>query len=262
MFADAVEVLAALLAVGWLALLALVGTDRRRFVVTAVLGAAVLLFGGAAWLGDRIADAGGVATRVDLAAQTAVAAHRTPALTAVAETLNVAGSLAGLAVPAAVVAVVLLRRRRWVEAALVVAAPVVAGVVGDAAKLGYDRSRPPAALHLVAVTDSSLPSGHTLDATLVLGVLAVVAVASLRRTAARLAVVAAAGVGIVVAGAARVYLGVHWATDVVAGWLLGGAGVALAVAVLLLSRRTSSSFSSSWSRSRRRSPTSSWAARA
>jgi len=129
---------------------------------------------------------------------------------------------------------VLVLRRHRLEAALVLSAPAAAGVLGHGTKLGYARARPPVSGHLVAVTDSSLPSGHTLDATIVLGVLAVVAVSLLRHAGVRTAVVVAACVGIAVAGAARVYLGVHWATDVLAGWLLGGAWVAFSTAVLLM----------------------------
>ncbi|MDT7580783.1 MAG: hypothetical protein QOK35_2047 [Pseudonocardiales bacterium] len=236
MFADAVELLALMLMVGWLVLTFVVrgrGRDARIALVLAI-GVAVGLFGMQAVLSDAIDDAGGGATRFDTVVAAFAVGHRSPVLTVVAETLNVAGSLVGLSVLAAVAAAALLLRHRRVEAALAVAAPAAAGLLGDGSKLGYDRARPPVAGHLITVTDSSLPSGHTLDATIVLGVLAVVAVSLVGSRLARTAVVATACAGIAVAGAARVYLGVHWATDVVAGWLLGGAWVAFSAAVLLL----------------------------
>jgi len=239
MFADVVTLLAAMLATGWFVLAVLAAVDRRRrregrIAFLLAVGTAVVLFGVQALLADRIADAGGGAIPLDAAVETVVVGHRTPVLTALAETLNVAGSLAGLTVLAAIAAAVLVLRRHRLEAALVLSAPAAAGVLGHGTKLGYARARPPVSGHLVAVTDSSLPSGHTLDATIVLGVLAVVAVSLLRHAGVRTAVVVAACVGIAVAGAARVYLGVHWATDVLAGWLLGGAWVAFSTAVLLM----------------------------
>ncbi len=238
MFADAVQLLAVALVAGWLGLLVLVARGRaggRRGGPALVLatGAAVVAFGLQAALADGVDDAGGGATRLDAAAAAVAVAHRTPALTALATTLDVAAGLVGLAVLAAGVAAVLIRHGRRVEAALVAGAPAVAGLLGQAAKLGYGRDRPPVSGHLVAVGGSSLPSGHTLDATIVLGVLAVVAVSLVRGRLARVAILAIAGAGIAVAGAARVYLGVHWATDVLAGWLLGAAWVALAAALLL-----------------------------
>lgn len=242
MFADAVELLALMLVAGGLGLLVLVLRNRRRgrdvrVPLVLAVGAAVAAFGVQAVLSDAIGDAGGGATRLDTALASFVVDHRAPLLTGMAETLNVAGSLAGLTVVAAGAALVLLRYRRRIEAAIVVSAPVAAGLLGNGSKLGYDRARPPVAGHLVTVSDSSLPSGHTLDATIVLGVLAVVAVSLLHGRLARTAAVAVACAGIAVAGAARVYLGVHWATDVVAGWLLGGAWVAFSAAVLLMLAR-------------------------
>ena len=242
MFADAVELLALMLVAGGIGLLVLVLRNRRRgrdvrAALVLAAGIAVVLFGVQATLSDAIDDAGGGATRLDTAAGAFAVGHRTPVLTTVADALNVAGSLAGLTVVAALAAVALLLYRRRIEAALVLTAPAAAGLLGDGSKLGYDRPRPPVAGHLIMVTDSSLPSGHTLDATIVLGVLAVVAVSLARGRLARTAAVAVAGAGIAVAGAARVYLGVHWATDVVAGWLLGGAWVALSAAVLLMLTR-------------------------
>ena len=108
----------------------------------------------------------------------------------------------------------------------------------DSLKLGYGRPRPPAAEQLIPETGFSLPSGHTVDATVVLGVLALVLVVRTASRRRRAAIVAAATVTITAAGAGRVYLGVHWATDVVTGWLLGAAWVALCAVVLLLAERT------------------------
>ena len=135
-------------------------------------------------------------------------------------------------------------------------APAAAGLLGNGTKLGYDRPRPPVSAHLIAVSESSLPSGHTLDATIVLGVLAVVAVALLRGAGARIAVVLAACAGIAVAGAARVYLGVHWATDVLAGGLRGGAWGAFSAAVLLGCRSSSDDDPRSARRAPRSTPSS------
>ena len=116
------------------------------------IGGAVGLFGLQAVLSDAIHDSGGGATRLDTAVAAFAVGHRTPVLTAVAETLNVGGGLAGLTVLAAVVATALLARHRRLEAALVLAAPAAAGLLGNASKLGYDRARPPVAGHLVTVT--------------------------------------------------------------------------------------------------------------
>ena len=66
-----------------------------------------------------------------------------------------------------------------------------------------------------------------------LGTLALVTVTTLGSRATRAAVSVIAAVVIAVAGASRVYLGVHWATDVLTGWLLGGAWVAVGAALLL-----------------------------
>jgi hypothetical protein len=66
--------------------------------------------------------------------------------------------------------------------------------------------------------------------------LALVATGLLRRRAARVAVVVVATLAIAMAGAGRVYLGVHWATDVLTGWLLGGAWLAVCVALVTMTQ--------------------------
>lgn len=241
MFADGGEWLAAALAVVWVGLvLRAEGARRRRLPgrasstgVLAALGLALLLFAAQAVVGDGIADSGGVATHLDTAAFGFALAHRTPALTGLAEVLNVAGSLAGLTVVALVATVWMLRRGRRLDAAAMLSAPVGSGLLTWGFKLGYARPRPPEYGHLVPVSDFSLPSGHAVDATIVLGVLALLVLRHVRRPVARVAVVVPVTAGVLAAGAARVYLGVHWFTDVLTGWLLGGVWVALCAGVLV-----------------------------
>ena len=110
---------------------------------------------------------------------------------------------------AAIVAVVLKRQPTRLLAA--VCALVVTRVVVSAAKQWFDRDRPPEIDRLVHVTGQAMPSGHAANA-------ACIAMA-IGLASPRLrwpAVVLAFAVGI-----SRVVLGVHWASDVVAGWGVG-----------------------------------------
>jgi undecaprenyl-diphosphatase len=88
-----------------------------------------------------------------------------------------------------------------------------------------NRARPPEADHAVATFTTSFPSGHTLMATAMLVAAALLttikAPQDVQHYALALAVALSAAIG-----AARVYLRVHWPSDVVAGWLGGGAWAA------------------------------------
>lgn len=157
-------------------------------------------------------------------------AVRAPGLTAWSEGLAVFGGTlftGGLAVLCAVVLALRGRPRR----ALVWAAAVVVGAVTiRLLKESVERARPPLATRVTEETSASLPSGHALMAAVGLGLTAAAVVALGRGPARWLAVVAA----VVLAGAigiSRAYLGVHWTTDVLAGWLLGTAIVVVAATV-------------------------------
>ena len=190
-------------------------------------------------LADHVADAGKGPTGYDSAVWTFAVEHRGTAGTVIASALRVGGGIVALGALACAVGLLLVLRGRRLDALLVAGTPLVSTLLGDTLKLGYGRPRPPAAEQLIPEAGFSLPSGHTVDATVVLGVLALVLVARTASRRRRAAIVAAATVTITAAGAGRVYLGVHWATDVVTGWLLGAAWVALCAVVLLLAERTS-----------------------
>lgn len=116
-------------------------------------------------------------------------------------------------------------------AAAVVAVPLAAVAVISALKVAFGRTRPPGAFEdprLQHALHYSFPSGHATASTAVAVVLAYVLVRE--GVVGRWALAAAVLFGVLV-GLSRVYLDVHWATDVVGGWAVGLAlasgGVAL-----------------------------------
>ncbi len=156
----------------------------------------------------------------DLNAVRDVAAQRTTVLTHVVRVITWAGS-AFLLVPLALIACLAFARaglRR--EALAVVLSLGGAMLISDWVKLLLSRPRPPVE-HLQAVTGSSFPSGHTTQASafwfsLVFAMPAAGASPALTRVAGVLALLIVLAVA-----ASRVYLGVHYPSDVVAGMLLG-----------------------------------------
>jgi len=78
-------------------------------------------------------------------------------------------------------------------------------------------------------TSPAFPSGHTLSATTLVGLLAYLVLPAVSSRRVRLAVIVAAGCWIVAMGLSRVYLGHHWVTDVAVGWTLGAAWLAFLI---------------------------------
>ncbi|MGE0725415.1 MAG: phosphatase PAP2 family protein [Alphaproteobacteria bacterium] len=116
--------------------------------------------------------------------------------------------------------------RRWRRAALVLATVAGAVALGIALKLGIGRERPDLVAPLVDVRSLSFPSGHALLAAVVYPTVGALLASARPERKARVFVMAVAILITVLVGLSRLYLGVHWPTDVIAGWLFGGAWAA------------------------------------
>lgn len=112
----------------------------------------------------------------------------------------------------------LLWRRDWRGAVLLIATTISGRLLVELLKIWTDRLRPQAHEHLVAVESMSFPSGHAANATIVYLSLAIL----LFRDAPWRGPMLWAAVWLALAsGISRVLLGVHWPSDVIAGWALG-----------------------------------------
>ncbi|AJE47719.1 phosphatase PAP2 family protein [Celeribacter indicus] len=108
--------------------------------------------------------------------------------------------------------------------ALFLAVAILGGqALSHLTKLGFSRPRPDLVPHGVEVATASFPSGHSLMATVTYLTLAVMLSRSTPKRRIRAFFILTAALIAVLVGASRVFLGVHWPSDVLAGWSLGAA---------------------------------------
>lgn len=174
--------------------------------------------------------------------------HRPSWLVRVAESVTNLGAAPVLAVLAVVVAAGLWWRGQQVIVAVAPGVSLgVAACVATFAKEIVGRARPPVGVRLLAETEPSFPSGHATDSAaffLALGL--VLAMFVFHRPLARAAIVGAGSAMTLTIGLSRLVLGVHWPTDVLAGWSIGVlVALVVSVATVPLSRWTGPALSDS-----------------
>ena len=115
------------------------------------------------------------------------------------------------------------------SAVVLMFASVGGALLSSGLKLYFARARPDLVPHLVEVQSASFPSGHAMKSTVVYLVLAMLIRRNLMTSGSRAYLLATAiGVSVLV-GVSRIYLGVHWPSDVIAGWMFGAAWAAACV---------------------------------
>jgi undecaprenyl-diphosphatase len=111
------------------------------------------------------------------------------------------------------------RKLAWLGLAFVVSG----SAMGSILKSGYDRPRPELFEHGVAVTSASFPSGHSMMSAIVWLTLGILVARTRARRRERVFIVVISCSITLLVGVSRIYLGVHWPTDVAGGWMLGAA---------------------------------------
>lgn len=208
-----------------------IGQGASALALRLILGLAAVTVAGVAVgaLVDDVTEGDGVAV-LDHPVARFVDAHRSATLTTVMKAVSAAGGPAGMSILALGAGLILwLTWRSWTP--LVVLAVTAAGVAGLTVvfKEVLGRSRPPLAQAVAAADGFAFPSGHAAAAAAVCGVAAWLCGLPIRSWLGRTLVWAAAAMLAALVGISRVYLGVHWTSDVLGGWAVGVLWMAVVV---------------------------------
>jgi undecaprenyl-diphosphatase len=160
--------------------------------------------------------------RVDRSVADYLHSSATPPLTTFFLVVTAFGSIETIALLALFVATILAKGRRWVYLATWIAAVGGSVALDRLLKELFARPRPFFEHPLLVESSYSFPSGHAMESLVVYGMLAYFAVLALESWRARTAVVFGAVLLVLLIGLSRMYLGVHYLSDVVAGYAAGG----------------------------------------
>lgn len=116
---------------------------------------------------------------------------------------------------------------------LILGATLSGTIISTLLKMGFDRPRPDLVPHATEVFTASFPSGHATLSAVTFLTLGAVLTRTLRRRPLQAYILAVSMLLTVMVGLSRVYLGVHYPTDVLAGWCIGAAWAILCWSVAL-----------------------------
>ncbi|MGE5228356.1 MAG: phosphatase PAP2 family protein, partial [Deltaproteobacteria bacterium] len=185
------------------------GRQRRPFLIAALAGLAVFVL-------VAILMRSGALDGLDARVATSLAGRRGQPLTGIAETLDGLGTWWLLILLVAALIGGLWWSGRMLQALYLALSVAAAMIINPVLKQVFARARP-VDDPLVTVSSTAFPSGHTTTATTIATALAVIA----WPTRWRWPVIAAAAVFSLAMAVSRVYLGVHWPSDVMGGLALG-----------------------------------------
>lgn len=192
---------------------------------------ALLLPAGAVWGFVELADAvlEGETAAIDRALLLALRSATDPAeplgppwMAEAARDITALGGVAVLTLLTLLVAAFLALRRLWHAVWLLLAAVGSGVLVSTVLKVAFERPRPDLVPHASYVSTASFPSGHSMMSAVVYLTLGALLARVEPDRRVKVFVLTAAVLLALLVGVSRVYLGVHWPTDVLAGWTVGG----------------------------------------
>lgn len=195
--------------------------SQRLLTLELLLG---LLIAGAAlvlvtWLGREVLE--GEVLAFDERLRALVHGSAAPRLTALMRAASFYGG-PGVLVPAGLVAALAFLIKGWRRGALLAVVTLAgAGLLNGMLKFSFARIRPEAFFDYPLPGSPSFPSGHALYAASIFGGLAVLLIARVRSRPVQVAIWLASLSLILLVGISRVYLGVHYPSDVLAGYAIG-----------------------------------------
>jgi undecaprenyl-diphosphatase len=177
-------------------------------------------------------------TQFDVTLLTWVHERATPAGYAISNAISLLGSPVTMSVLALGVGLLLAARRQWILLGGWLAAFAGGGLLDEVLKLVIRRPRPPYAAAFLPHYSWSFPSGHAMGSLIGYGMLAyVLVVLWIHRRSAQLSVVLGAALLIGAIGLSRLYLGVHYFSDVVGGYAAGLLWLSACISGLEVARR-------------------------
>jgi undecaprenyl-diphosphatase len=212
----------------------LLSTESYRLaaMLLATLSACLLAFG---MLAEEMAS--GELGSVDSAVGDWLHSHATGFATALLTAVTRLGDSQVLLAVTLLAALALLLRHRVAHTALMGAALAGGEALNGALKAAFERPRPSFSDPLATAAGFSFPSGHAMVSLTVYGALAFVIAASVRSRRAQLLVLISAVILILAIGVSRIYLGVHYASDVLAAYSAGLAWFTLCALALMWAAR-------------------------
>lgn len=230
-----------LLFAAWRRALGIAGNVHKALGLVLIAGAVLALAGAFAFA--RVAELvhRGSTQAFDDAVLQWVGAHRVPILEQIFVEITALGTAVVVIAVVGIAALFLsLTHHRW-SAVLLLVSTIGGILLNTALKLGFNRPRPQLIEWGTHAVTTSFPSGHAMSASIVYGTVAWLAARLAEKRRTQILVLVVALVLIILISASRVYLGVHYPSDVLAGTLVGlawaGFCMASLEAFLLYARR-------------------------